>query len=503
MFANGSSIKWDLKHTITAGLLAVFLLFGLSIIPGGRVRSEIVVTAFPNLQLPFPDPAKIFSTSDWYFLSHVSSPLLVYNHEEGRFNPLLADRWQIHGNEITFWLKQDAKFSDGSRITAKDVANSIKRLALKRTSTHFQVWNDLKDCSDLKNIDQDCAGISVIDDQTVKFTVASHLESFFLLLSCPEGGIWASGDLRGESSAFSPSKFSGPYTYSLGKDGEHYFEKNPYSSIHGHFSNSPEKIRFYTGTQAEVELLAKEYKLDLLITPMRPFGSKEFEAWGYSRRASVDSMILYISKVGQVKKEIGRDFIQKIWTVHSAEELTPAESVLPFESLKGITKEGFLASLPSNSSEASITVAVRGSYFKPEFIKLLNEAGSVNGNQIKFKEVEFHRWADLCHNKKGDREFDFVLRQYAATERYPSVQIRFLLDGKVPPFQVDDLDRPDYSKERKDSLAKLEKWMISNQVIIPLFYTRAQIVFKPNVDIGNQPLADTEIQLWRVTKHAQ
>jgi len=48
--------------------------------------------------------------------------------------PALAKSWKIAGNTFTFTL-QDAKFSDGSDVTADDVAFTMKGILAKTTAS--------------------------------------------------------------------------------------------------------------------------------------------------------------------------------------------------------------------------------------------------------------------------------------------------------------------------------------------------------------------------------
>lgn len=79
-----------------------------------------------------PDPAKIETTGDWYFLDHISSGLVSYDHEKNIFVPNIAQGWDISKGRVhTFKLRKDLKFSDGTSITPDDVLISIKRILVK------------------------------------------------------------------------------------------------------------------------------------------------------------------------------------------------------------------------------------------------------------------------------------------------------------------------------------------------------------------------------------
>ena len=69
-----------------------------------------------------PDPSDIDTTGKWYFLDHISSGLVHFDHTKGKFEGLLADTWVSHPSGThTFTLRADAKFHDGTPITAYDL----------------------------------------------------------------------------------------------------------------------------------------------------------------------------------------------------------------------------------------------------------------------------------------------------------------------------------------------------------------------------------------------
>ena len=481
----------------TVALVAVPIIFFK--VQDTDLENSTIVTAFNNINA-LPDPAQIFSTSEWYFLNHVSSALAAYNHEEGRFNPLLADSWSIKEKGVSFHLAETAKFNDGTPITSKDVEYSLKRLILKKTSTHFPVWDQLQGCRNLKSIHEACAGIKILDDRTIEFKLVQNVESFFLLMASPEGGIWHWRDIDPSSLELAPTRYSGPYAYKKNQEGLSELDKNLFSIIHKYFPNSPDRIPFYSESGDELQAVIRARKIDVFMEPVRPFFAKIYEEWGYERQLSVFSTILYLSKVGRHSKKIGQPFFKALWTKFSSDDIVAADSVLPYGSLNALNRSEFLAALPERSTSEPIRVAIMTPYFRPELKLLLEDAAQMSHTPLDVKMVDRTRWAGLHGKTDNDEEFDFVFTIYVASERYPSVQFRFLLDGRVPPFSIDDLDSPDYSPERKAALAKLEEWMISSQTILPLFFTRTHIVHKPNILVGNQPISDAEIQLWRVKK---
>ena len=82
---------------------------------------------------PISDPhGKLFSEADWARLTAIYDTLTVLG-EDGKAAPRLAASWTANedATEWTFLLRNDAKFSDGSKVTAADALYSIGRLQEK------------------------------------------------------------------------------------------------------------------------------------------------------------------------------------------------------------------------------------------------------------------------------------------------------------------------------------------------------------------------------------
>lgn len=426
---------------------------------------------------------------------------MQYNHEEGRFSPLLAEDWSITGNQIRFRIKDTAMFSDGSPITANDVVASIKRLIIKRTATHFPVWEYFENCDSVKSMADHCSGINITDAHNVIFTLHKPVESFFLLMASPEGGIWSEKDIDMTSLEINPTKYSGPYILNEIRENFLKLTKNSYSPIQKHFLNSPSQIISYSSTGDELQTLIKDKKIDVYIESIKPFLSGPYEEWGLKREVSVFSSILYLSRVGTHKKHFGKDFFDKLWVRSNFnDEMTAADTFLPFGSLGALDKKSFYEELPDHSTSKEIKIAFLSSYFSEPLRNIIIEAGKQSGVKIIPVLTDIKETMSIIGSDIDNAKYDFVMAPYVASERFPSVQLKFLLDGRKPPFELENLDLPNASVERKKDLEKLQRWMINTQTVLPLFFTRNQIIYKEGISLGNQPISDSEIQLWRVEK---
>ncbi|MGI8689967.1 MAG: ABC transporter substrate-binding protein [Thermomicrobiales bacterium] len=99
--------------------------------------------------------------------------------------PALAKSWKIAGNTFTFTLQDGAKFSDGSDVTADDVAFTMKGILTKQTASpnasRLASIQGAKEYTD--GTAQDVAGIKVADPKTLVVTLAQPDASFLINMS--------------------------------------------------------------------------------------------------------------------------------------------------------------------------------------------------------------------------------------------------------------------------------------------------------------------------------
>ncbi|SRR5579884_58107 len=92
---------------------------------GGKSRITLAVGSETVSASPYGD------SSPWVYAEwmHILEPLVFYNDQEGKIEPLLAESWRnLDGNTWEFKLRQGVKFSDGGDFTADDVIHSFTRI---------------------------------------------------------------------------------------------------------------------------------------------------------------------------------------------------------------------------------------------------------------------------------------------------------------------------------------------------------------------------------------
>lgn len=487
------------------GLVAIGLVLVLKKEFGVKANRpiEILRTSFRQIER-LPDPAAINTAGKWYLLNHVSSSLIEYDHKNSSFLPLIAKHWDIQGAKYTFNLDPDAKFSDGTPIRARDVVATIKRVLAKKMSPHFPLWEHVIGCDGLKNLEQECSGIHGDDALgLVEVTLTGKSESFLLQISSPESGIWSADDIDPKTLELKPRRFSGPYSLEsleINADRELILTRNPRSKIQSQFPDSPRKILIKAMSRSDVEKAIVEKTADLFIGDFIPFNDHDWEKMDVGLHQTLPSSIIYFFKLN-TDKRLGMDLLSAFAKPPDA-RLTFAETFLPFAPSIALTKAEVTALVPGKSS-STLVVAAPGFYFKDKFLSYLEETAKSVGVSLKIVKIDPPELNQLLESKEDFKsKYDFLIGSYVASERYPAVQLRYLTGKRTPKVSIDGIESPENDPEKIVRLKNYERWLLSSQTIVPLYFMRSHIVYRKGLDVGDQPVTDADIQLWRLTESA-
>jgi peptide/nickel transport system substrate-binding protein len=127
---------------------------------------------------------------------------LINRDAQDQLQPALAESWEVSDDQRTYTFHlRDAKFSDGSPITAEDVAFSLNRVRKDERSAYPAPLGSVED-------------ISAKDDKTVVFTLKAPFAPFLSNLDVWNMGVVSKKDVdaRGEEKAFTENPVtSGPF----------------------------------------------------------------------------------------------------------------------------------------------------------------------------------------------------------------------------------------------------------------------------------------------------
>lgn len=450
--------------------------------------------------LTVPDPTDIQSTGDWYYLDHVSSGLVFYDADRKKFAPLFAESWSTNADGThRFKLREGIHFHDGTPITAKDVLWTLKRQLIRKTATHFPLWEYIVGCENLKTLNDECDGLHATSDSEIEIRLKVQNESFFLQLASPETGIWAASDMDAVSLALKPTKFSGPYYFSNQDGVSALLERNEQSPVSAKFPDSPRSIRLFTIPAAKVNQALIDRTVDLVIRPYSPLGEPEWTQHGIEVHSTTSSNIFYLFGLGTGDRPaMGRDFIEALWSTNQDSKIVPAETFLPFSKQFGLSRAEFIASLPEHSAK-KIRIFCPEGFFSESFLTQIKSAAVKTGIEIEFSFAPAAEWFKAFNDPESKKKYDYAMSLYSASERYPAVQLRYLTKKLAkPPIDLKSTESPDLNVDRAKILRDYQKWMLQSRQAIPLFFGNTLFLYQKRIDIGSQSESDAEIELWRV-----
>jgi len=142
------------------------------------------------------DPGLIAGEVEGNVVVNIFEGLTEYDPKDSHPVPAVASRWEISkdGRTYTFYLRKEAKWSDGTPVTAKDFEYAWKRALSPATASRYafilyylkngQAYNEGK----VKDALQ--VGVQAVDDATLKVTLENPTP-FFLSLTSPRSSAGA------------------------------------------------------------------------------------------------------------------------------------------------------------------------------------------------------------------------------------------------------------------------------------------------------------------------
>ncbi len=451
--------------------------------------------------MKIPDPLKIESTGDWYYLDHISNGLSFFDSGKKQFRPLVAESWvNKEDGSHRFKLRPDAKFHDGTPITVKDVLWTLKRQLIAKTSTHFKLWQYVVGCEKLRTLTDECEGLKAVSEHEIEIRLKIQTESFFLQVASPETGIWAASDMDPKTLALNPTKFSGSYYVASHDENSALLKRNEHSLISQWFPNSPRSIRIKKVALSDIDNALLNRDVDLVVRLYSGARDVDWKKNGIERRTTTASGIVHLYGMGKAEHPpIGKDFINAAWKINRDPVLASAESFLPFATASyGLRSSELTQELPEHTAKKLKVFCPEG-YFTKSLLDQLQQAARSVGTEIEYVFAPSSDWFASIDDPRAHEKYDYQLSIYAASERYPAVQLSYLTSPFVSPsIDLKKADVPDLNSEHIEILRDYQKWLLRSRQAIPIYFTVTEFLHQKHIDIGDQPASDAEIELWRV-----
>ncbi|WNP36593.1 ABC transporter substrate-binding protein [Enterobacter kobei] len=178
-----------MKHSVSLTCCALLMCSFSSIsvaaeVPAGAVlaKKQVLVRHIKDEPASL-DPAKAVGLPEIQVIRDLFEGLVNQN-EKGELVPGVATKWQSNDNRIwTFTLRNDAKWSDGTPVTAQDFVYSWQRLVDPQTTSPFAWFAALAGISNAQNIidgkaTPDKLGVTAVDARTLRVQLDQPLPWF-------------------------------------------------------------------------------------------------------------------------------------------------------------------------------------------------------------------------------------------------------------------------------------------------------------------------------------
>ncbi|MDX9374458.1 ABC transporter substrate-binding protein, partial [Salmonella enterica] len=182
------------KSLIAAGILTALIAASAATaadVPAGvQLADKQTLVRNNGSEVQSLDPHKIEGVPE----SNVSRDLfegLLISDVEGHPSPGVAEKWENKDFKVwTFHLRENAKWSDGTPVTAHDFVYSWQRLADPNTASPYASYLQY---GHIANIDDIIAGkkpatdlgVKALDDHTFEVTLSEPVPYFYKLLVHP------------------------------------------------------------------------------------------------------------------------------------------------------------------------------------------------------------------------------------------------------------------------------------------------------------------------------
>ncbi|CAK7076869.1 oligopeptide ABC transporter substrate-binding protein OppA [Citrobacter portucalensis] len=179
------------KSLVAAGILTALVAGNVAtaaVVPAGVQLAEKQTLVRNNgSEVQSLDPHKIEGVPESNINRDLFEGLLI-SDVDGKPSPGVAEKWENKDFKVwTFHLRKDAKWSDGTPVTAQDFVYSWQRLANPNTASPYASYLQY---GHIVNIDDIIAGkkpvtdlgVKAIDDHTFEVTLSEPVPYFYKLL---------------------------------------------------------------------------------------------------------------------------------------------------------------------------------------------------------------------------------------------------------------------------------------------------------------------------------
>lgn len=173
--------------------LMMALSWASSLTSGGITSTGAVDYAANSISIviaqepPQLDSTRATDTTSGMILGHVMEGLLRYD-VNNRLAPGVAERWELRRDGATFWLREDARWSDGKPVTAHDFEFAWQTAVDPRTASRYAfIFYVLKNAAAINRgeLPREDLGVEAVSDRVLEVTYEQPVSYFDKLVAFP------------------------------------------------------------------------------------------------------------------------------------------------------------------------------------------------------------------------------------------------------------------------------------------------------------------------------
>lgn len=176
-------MRFPVLPLLIAAAFAAFSLSARAETTAVDYENQIITIALTQ-EPPQLDSTKATDQVSGFVLPHVMEGLLRYDRR-GNVVPGVAEKWEVDKEGATFWLRKNAKWSDGKPVTAHDFVFAWRTaLAPKTASEYAFILYPIKNGEKVNNGELDTSELraEAVDDYTLRLEF-ERPTSYFLKLT--------------------------------------------------------------------------------------------------------------------------------------------------------------------------------------------------------------------------------------------------------------------------------------------------------------------------------
>jgi oligopeptide transport system substrate-binding protein len=161
--------------TLAFIMLMVALAWASSVTGGGATAHRAVdfetktITSVLSQEPPQLDSTRATDQVSFFILGHTLEGLLRYD-ASNRLVPGVAERWEIGADRATFWLREDARWSDGEPVTAHDFVFGWRKVVDPVNASQYAFilyYVKNAEAINAKKMPVETLGVKAVDDRTL------------------------------------------------------------------------------------------------------------------------------------------------------------------------------------------------------------------------------------------------------------------------------------------------------------------------------------------------